>query len=731
MSDMFDARFYANKYGVPRWLPGPVVKAHYRLLGSRRGYEPVPFFNPAFFARQVERRKLPPVSPRRSWNEYLTNPAYWSVDPHPSAFFPHETFASCSPTSNPLKQACDSPAIEATYGYGHPLLDAQWWLAQRGLPMNTTLDSVLRDVTAEATQAASDHRVIALSPALDVLFINGEDHCPACTQYRVWSPAQALRGAGLRVAVVDAQDIVDDRFRGVRLDARAVIIFRARVDGQLLGVVDAMRARGAAIGFDCDDLIFDRPHTVGLQPDEFGHRDTTSVNDNSRGMQAFLQLADFAVVPTETIARAVADAGVPLEQISVCPSFLSPAQLAAAPAPVTQRPMQTLSIASGTWTHQEDFRSLAGSLARVLSLNPDLTLKVFGALSVEQFPELVAVESQIDRDARVIRDWGQYLARYQESAINLVSMDYDNGFCHGKSEVKYIEASLAGIATAATGTEAFRRALQSPATQWLASSDAQWDAVLARFASSPDAVAAACQHAYDDVQERYGPDGEFAHLYVATVQAIIGQRERSSPLLPCRWTCDADQRTSVAAWPRLAAVARALGASRIKVHREPREPDLLVEINDSLEAVATVAWVDPRTFYPRITHAQPRTPKHLLFIAPPPSTAVSHAVLTRARVWRDIAQATGASIVVAGREASHLGVPRERFWLTGGSEVELATLLRSADIAVQLDADDLGEIVVGALMVGTPLAIADRAADEDGCVPPGWRLIVMPSHSPA
>lgn len=722
MSDLFEPKFYAAKYGLPRWLPSPLIKAHYRLLGSRRGYEPVPFFDPAFFARQADRRGLPPVSPRRAWSTYLSNPAYWSVDPHPAAFFPHETFASCSPTANPLATASEPRATEVQFGYGHPLLDIRWWVEQHGLPGDSSLDAVLRNVTAEAAAAAADHRVVALSPPLDVLFINGEDYCPACTQYRVWSPAQALRNAGLRVAIVDAQDIVDDRFRGIRIDARAVIVFRARVDGQLLGVVDALRARGATIGFDCDDLIFDRPHTVGLQPDEFGHRDITSVNRHSRGMQPLLQRADFAVVPTETIARAVADNGVPIERIWVCPSFLSHAQLAAAPAPTSARPTRTLSIASGTWTHQEDFRPLAGPLASVLSRNPDVTLKVFGALNVDQFPELLAVESQIDRDTRVIRDWGQYVARYQESAMNLVSMDYDNGFCHGKSEVKYIEAGLAGTATMATRTEAFRRALRGPSAIWLTGTPQEWTAALDAFAAAPSAADEAGEHAHADVIARYGPDGKFAAQYVAAVHAALGDAARATPLIESRWTSD-DASDDAGRFPqRLHDAARTVGCARITMARSPRELDIWVTTGEASGPETSLPWVDPAIYFERSTAPDLQCPSAVVLLVPE-GAAIDEDIAARVREWRNAAAMAGATVTVVGRTAEEVGVPRGDYWVPGGSEVELATLLRRADVAVQVQPGNPDSAVAGALMVGTPLAMTSEGTTGDGIVPDGWRVI--------
>lgn len=717
MTQAFDATHYRAKYGLPGWLRGPLVRAHYDLLGSRRGYEPDALFDPGFFVQQVSRRGLPPVGLRSTWATYLDNPAYWSVDPHLRAFFPHEPFASSAPDTNPLIAARDVRAVDTAMGYGNPLLNAAWWAETRGLPATASLRDVLDDVNRAADEAAARHAAVALGPPLDVLIINGEDHCAACTQYRAWNPAIALRSNGLNVAIVDAQDIVDDRLRGVDLTARAVIIFRARVDGQLLGVVDALRAKGAQIGFDCDDLIFDRPHTVGLQPDEFGHRDVRSVNRHSAGMQAFIERADFAVVPTSTLGRVLIDAGVPADRVWTCPSFLSPAQAAGFESRDDSRDPNVISIASGTWTHQEDVKALIAPLARFMESRPEIRLRVFGALALDRFPELGPLAERIDQDARVIRDWNAYVNRYSQSAVNLVSMDFDNGFCHGKSEVKYIEASLAGTATIATRIEAFERALAPIDEGALIRSDDDWDAALEAIVGHSSGLDSLRARVHADVLTRYGPTGEHAAAYVNAVRTVLDRGSMDARMtVPCRWTIDI---ASAGADARLHDAARHLGAEGLEVQREPREANLRVDAKDVGQVSRRMPWVDPAIFFRRSTRSPGPTPSSIALIAP--SGPVDPTLLgPLVRAWRTYADARGAAITVIGGEGRTLGIPRAPHWLHGGSAVELATLLRQSDLVVQLS-QEWTEELVGALLVGTPVALRDEASD-DAPLPRGWRM---------
>ncbi len=733
MSQLFDAAYYRSQYGLPRWVPSPLARLHYSLVGARRGVHPSAFFDPGYFAGQIARRNLTPVGPRRLLRAYETEPAYWSCDPHPFVAFPHETFASQESTANPLSHIHAQSAITMPFGIGHPLLDARWWIETRELPADASLATVLLDVAQAVTNARANHEIVQLSHELDVLFINGEDHCPACTQYRVWSPAIALRAAGLRVAIIDSQDLVQDRFNGIRIDARAVMVFRTTVNGRLRAFLHGIRARGSRIGFDCDDLIFDRPHTVGLQPGEFGFRDGTAASAHAAAMQPIIDDADFALVPTQTIARALADRGMPGDSIWVCPSFLSPSQLTAVPPAATRTPeaQRTLSMASGTWTHQEDFRDLAAPLADALASHPNLRLRVFGALDLSEFPALSDVGEQITRDPNIIRDWGRYVQRYCEGSMNLICMDADNGFCHGKSEVKYIEAGLAGVATMATGTEALSRALGQHGEALIIHSPSQWGAALERLAAAPEIAVEAGRAAHADVVHRYGPDGTYAKAYVDAVRAVLDDAPRATRQIPNRWALSEMEPSEVVP-PHLFAAAQATGASGFVAHREPRESDLYFAL-DGTPVIASAAddrgsslllpWVDPCTFFRR---AHPASIGQLHAIALlVPVEAMGHdtarALAPRARVWRDADIAKNARFTVIGRRGADLGMPRARYWLPGGSDVELATLLREVDLAVQLCEGNWSEALVGALAVGTPVAVSDSLAGPHKGWPDGWR----------
>jgi len=186
--------------------------------------------------------------------------------------------------------------------------------------------------------------------------------------------------------------------------------------------------------------------------------------------------------------------------------------------------------------------------------------------------------------------------------------------------------------------------------------------------------------------------------------------------VPCRWTIDS---ASAGADTRLHDAARHLGAEGLEVQREPREANLRVDAKDVGQVSRRMPWVDPAIFFQRSTRSPGSTPSSIALIAP--SDPVDPTLLgPLVRAWRTYANARGAVITVIGREGRTLGIPRAPHWLRGGSAVELATLLRQSDLVVQLS-QEWTEELVGALLVGTPVALRDEASD-DAPLPRGWRM---------
>lgn len=732
-----DHRFYRAHYGLGSAWKRPLARMHYRTLGRRRGWQPHPLFDAEFFTEGVRAAGLAPPQPPDLFSAYLEDTNLWGIDPHPDVFFPEEPFASAEPSANPLLAADRALGDDQEAGAGHPLLDPTWWLERHSEtlpPGDRSLGAILRHVAVQIATARTQHDEVQLGPDLDVLFINGEEHCPACTQYRVWTPALALRRRGLRVSIVDARDL--PRLEGVRVRSRCAVFFRALGYPSLVRLAQRLRAAGTVVGFDCDDLLFGALQSVGIQIGRHGTRERDEPNRHLALANRLLEEMDFAFVPTATLAQAAQDAGFAPSAVAVLPSFLSPSQVAAADHVVKAdaRPGATFVAASGTWTHHDDFRQIARPLASVLA-DGYATIELLGSLSADIFPELAEVSAHVLHDPAVVRDWSAYIARYFGHLASLVPLDLNNGFCHAKSEVKYMEAGLVGCATIASPTEAYQRALQNAPDWTRPRSEREWRESLAHVVNDHASIRAAGDAAHRDVRARYGPDGSMERLYFETVTQVLDGTFFSNMhegVAPSRWSLTVGQALPEASGLQIAA-ARQHGADSLLVHREPREDDLWQPLDGSVllesgtdPASRAVPWVDPLVFFPR--SASVARDERLLGLITSPD-GVPHAARA-ARTWRAWSAGNGFTPVVLGADAAAAGLPRGLAWAPGASHIELATLLRSVTFAVVLDLSDPSEVFAGALATQAPIVAPGGDAPSPWAwrLPEGWGLIAPSSR---
>lgn len=746
-----DTGFYRVHHGLGRVWRGGMARVHYRALGRRRAWQPHPLFDPHFFVDEAARRGIAGIDPRHAFDAYMSTPHLWSIDPHAYVSFAHEPFASSEPGTNPLMASEETPAREVAPGTGHPLLDAAWWLSQGNeerVGENPSLGAVLRAVAVQTHAARLAGRRAALGPRADVLFINGENTCPACTQYRVWNPALALRRAGLRTAIINAHDLW--RWEGVDLTARAVVVFRAISDERLMALLQRYEQQGTRLVFDCDDLVFGPEQVYGTMVDRYGARDREVPNAHIRRANQVFQYMRYGTFPTQALASTAIDFGLEPSRTVVAPSFLSEAQASAAsmmhPDDRSSTAPPRFAVAAGTWTHHDDLATVADVVARAIA-DSRSELHALGSLPPEDFPELAALGPRVVHDPRVIQDWGSYIKRYAGFNACLVPLDMNNGFCHAKSEVKYIEAGIVGTPIIASPTEAHRRAIASESSGWLADDATSWTESILE-AALPARASAAGAYARDDVLRRYGPGGAFENQYVEQMRGILANRP-SSAAPRNRLTVGARQANVLPS--RLADLLRSTGCTGVLVRREPRLADAWITSEGDVqrltsssavviehecdvarldrlraskspppvivqgpglrsavpdwwagETLVGLPWADAATFSPRSALSPRTAPKTVALISPPESVLCA-GTPRRARKWAEHAWGSGLDVVVVGAPAAALGLPIARAWTPGCGELELATLFRECVFAVRLDPIHWGTELTGALLAGTPL----------------------------
>jgi O-antigen biosynthesis protein len=283
-----------------------------------------------------------------------------------------------------------------------------------------------------------------------------------------------------------------------------VILHRVPWDGFLTRATNVLRAHGARVLFDTDDLIFDGSVLEYIQSyRKLPATDRALFRRDVRDCEACLRRADAVLVATEELAERVVSFGaravVHRNGFSLEMSTLS--ERARSLATKNQHDSVVLGYASGTATHDADFAAITPALTGVLQRFPRVRIVVLGPLELDEWGERHA--DRISRRPLVPwRELPQHLAAFD---VNLAPLESANPFCAAKSEVKYIEASLVATPTVASDLGGYRYAIKNGDNGFLARTEEAWGEALSSLVQSHHLRIEMGQRALGDVRTRYDP----------------------------------------------------------------------------------------------------------------------------------------------------------------------------------------------------------------------------------
>jgi glycosyltransferase involved in cell wall biosynthesis len=293
-------------------------------------------------------------------------------------------------------------------------------------------------------------------------------------RYRAFNLYQQLCLAGLNCVL---SDITDPALLRHAAASRLVFIHRAAYNSFVRKIIEQVHANQGAVLFDTDDLIFDQAAFNWIDSPDFSDPIREKMYREHLDLQRkSLELADAVLVSTGYLAQQVNRLGKP---VWVHRNGFSLELGALSESAWRQRRINpervVIGYASGTPTHNRDFALIQPVLKSILSRFPQAELWLLGL--VEPKSEWGSVASQI-RTLPLV-PWRALPAVLAQLDINLAPLVEDNPFSQSKSEIKYMEAGLVGVATIASPTDAFRFAIQTGQNGLLASSQEQWSAALA------------------------------------------------------------------------------------------------------------------------------------------------------------------------------------------------------------------------------------------------------------
>jgi glycosyltransferase involved in cell wall biosynthesis len=342
---------------------------------------------------------------------------------------------------------------------------------------------------------------------------------PFTTRYRVSNLSAALRRHGVRSTVVPS-----DGFDATQLEAcGTVVLCRVAWDDRVAAEVARLRESGTRVVFDVDDLVFD-PSRVGLTspgPNQVAPRRHLF----GRYRETLLE-ADAVTVSTSPLRDEVAVLGRPA---AVVPNNLGLDLLERWGDPTVARARRDardgdpaavrIAYLSGTATHVQDVREMAGALADVLRAHPSAELHVVGPV---ELPTVLDGLRVVRHPLQRYHDLFELLATMD---VNLAPLELENDFTDGKSELKVFEAALLGVPTVASPTRPYAAAIDHGRTGMLAATADGWGKALSALVGDAELRAALGTAARRDLVPRFAVDA-----VAGVADRVLGAVARSGDL---------------------------------------------------------------------------------------------------------------------------------------------------------------------------------------------------------
>lgn len=285
-----------------------------------------------------------------------------------------------------------------------------------------------------------------------VLFVSC---CPmehAVTRYRCTHLAEALEVEG------HTADVTWIGAPVIRIDHDIVVLHRICANREGIALADAVERSGATLIYGTDDIVFDA-NTPGVPSFLHGHAPLHAT---------MLRRAHAALTSTDRLADAVR---VLQPVVRTVPNVPGKQLIALSNAARTRRTIHhqpRVAYLSGSATHNADFALLEQSLATPLSRG-DFQLRLVGEVALPR--ELADSARNIQRYPIV--PWTELPDLLSNISVNLAPLE-STPFNAGKSAIKWQEAALVGVPTAASDFGPYADSIRHNETGLLASDPDAW-----------------------------------------------------------------------------------------------------------------------------------------------------------------------------------------------------------------------------------------------------------------
>ncbi len=340
----------------------------------------------------------------------------------------------------------------------------------------------------------------------ELILIVAEVVLPQCYKYRVQQKKEYFEKLGWKCKIVDWRNQVE--VLSVLQICKIVIFYRVPGFPNVLEQISESKRLGLSPWWEVDDLIFDEK--LYLQCgfiEKLPKKEVDLLLFGSRLFRTALLACDHAIASTPALAHYMQYVG--MKEVVVIENALDKhtVEIAAEYYPeskktdfdlIKNKDEVVLIYGSGTNTHNADFLVAANGILSALLKEKSLRFWIVGEIELPE--NFKSVEDQIR--FMPFQSFEQYMELLAQADIAIAPLE-DIGFNDAKSNIKYLEASILGLASVCSPRQAFTKIIQDHKNGLLASSEYEWKEKILLLARNPQLRKQLGQQAYHDVINHY------------------------------------------------------------------------------------------------------------------------------------------------------------------------------------------------------------------------------------
>ncbi len=289
--------------------------------------------------------------------------------------------------------------------------------------------------------------------------ILGSHDLPQCRYYRIEQKVQQFDALGIPTKVFRPEQV--DEFMSAVVGARAAIFYRVPAFPSIISAIHTARSLGVITYYEIDDLIFDYDH----YPDEFTSFEGQITENDYAGLKYGVPLFRFAMklcdraIASTSVLGSFMEAFVREKSVTVLPNGLDRRNdeiMRRNRGSIKSGDCFNIFYGSGTKSHNRDFNALAGAaLVTIFDRFPNVRLIVVGNLELS--PALARFSERITK-IPFVADVHEYWSLLAACDLNIAVLS-PGLMADCKSEIKWLEAAMLGVASAVSATATYEAVL--------------------------------------------------------------------------------------------------------------------------------------------------------------------------------------------------------------------------------------------------------------------------------